>query len=77
MDHLLTNFVSSQLYLALYLGLIPINETVQTEIVPVVRAPPFFLAIHAHKLRILSDCFSSPSTPSLSSHASSVPDSDI
>ncbi|EEA24586.1 conserved hypothetical protein [Talaromyces marneffei ATCC 18224] len=42
MDHLLTNFVSSQLYLALYLGLIPINETVQTEIVPVL---PFYALI--------------------------------
>ncbi|EED18350.1 conserved hypothetical protein [Talaromyces stipitatus ATCC 10500] len=29
----------SSLYLALYLGLIPINETVQTEIVPVL---PFY-----------------------------------
>jgi hypothetical protein len=39
-----TNFASLQLYLALYLGLVPINETVQTEIVPVVRAP--LLAIY-------------------------------
>ncbi|KUL88154.1 hypothetical protein ZTR_04104 [Talaromyces verruculosus] len=32
----------SSLYLALYLGLIPINETVQTEIVPVL---PFYALI--------------------------------
>ncbi|KAF3406379.1 hypothetical protein DPV78_000823 [Talaromyces pinophilus] len=32
----------SSLYLALYLGLVPINETVQTEIVPVL---PFYALI--------------------------------
>ncbi|GAM33288.1 hypothetical protein TCE0_003r00081 [Talaromyces pinophilus] len=37
-----TNFASLQLYLALYLGLVPINETVQTEIVPVL---PFYALI--------------------------------
>jgi len=29
----------NQLYLSLFLGLVPLNETVQTEIIPVVRCP--------------------------------------
>lgn len=29
-----------QLYLSLFLGLVPLNETVQTEVIPVVRYPP-------------------------------------
>ncbi|RAH52894.1 dolichol-phosphate mannosyltransferase subunit 3 [Aspergillus piperis CBS 112811] len=29
----------SSLYLVLYLGLVPLNETVQTEVIPVVRCP--------------------------------------
>jgi dolichyl-phosphate mannosyltransferase polypeptide 3 len=32
--------LSVQLYLVLYLGLVPLNLTVQKEIIPVVRPPP-------------------------------------
>lgn len=35
---LLTN-IATQLYLVLYLGLVPLNQTVQKEVIPVVRSP--------------------------------------
>ena len=36
------NSRSPKLYLALYLGLIPLNETVQREVIPVVRSSPTY-----------------------------------
>jgi dolichyl-phosphate mannosyltransferase polypeptide 3 len=43
LDHLAADHSRSlyQLYLALYLGLVPLNETIQTEVVPVVSCCPF------------------------------------
>ncbi|KAH1487201.1 hypothetical protein LV164_008275 [Aspergillus fumigatus] len=40
----------SSLYLVLYLGLVPLNETVQNEIIPVLSKFPLTLARFAHQL---------------------------
>lgn len=49
--HMLTYDVTLQLYLALYLQLVPLPELVQTEIVPVVRAHSTFSPFRISKHR--------------------------
>lgn len=68
-----------QLYLSLFLGLVPLNETVQTEVIPVVRYPPrqpsdppipIFECVDGRRTNLLSP--SSHSTRLLSSLAISL-----